>query len=291
LYGLNVLLRRGGSYWIDVDRASPRISAAMRLALADHPPDPEPGSFTWREVAQGFEVAEMPVLGGGQEIDRMLLARIDPTRYRFVVRNAAAGDRDIDDWMRVLGAAMVINGSYYGLDGTPATPFVSEGIRIGPDRYDGRHGVFAASNGTAMIRDLARSDWREAFKGADNAMVSYPMLVAPDPEEYPIARSKWLANRSFVGQDASGKIIVGTTRDAFFSLARLAAFLRAAPLGLTLALNLDGGPVACQGIDVGGYKRVFRGEWESQEHLGRISLLRWPFGTVALPIVLAAIPR
>jgi hypothetical protein len=39
-------------------------------------------------------------------------------------------------------------------------------------------------------------------------------------------------------------VIFGTTADAFFSFDRLAAFLRAAPLDIRIALNLDGGPVA-----------------------------------------------
>jgi hypothetical protein len=54
-----------------------------------------------------------------------------------------------------------------------------------------------------------------------------------------------LANRNFLGRNAQDRIIVRTTEDAFFSLPRLADFLRRAPLGLTLALNLDGGRPLC----------------------------------------------
>jgi len=51
--------------------------------------------------------------------------------------------------------------------------------------------------------------------------------------------------------------VIGTTRDAFFSLDRLADFLATAPLDLERALNLDGGPIACQSIRVGRYHHKF----------------------------------
>jgi hypothetical protein len=80
--------------------------------------------------------------------------------------------------------------------------------------------------------------------------VSYPLLVGPGPSRIQ-ADHRWLANRTFIANDAAGRIILGTTKEAFFSLDRLAAFLTAAPLDLTLALNLDGGSVACQAVSVG----------------------------------------
>jgi hypothetical protein len=103
--------------------------------------------------------------------------------------------------------------------------------------------------------------------------------------------SRWLANRSFIGQDKAGRIIIGTTTDAFFSLDRLARFLLEAPLDLTLALNLDGGPVACQGISLNGYGRRTYGRWEAQVVDDRVQLLTWPYGTIDLPLVLAVFPR
>ena len=121
-------------------------------------------------------------------------------------------------------------------------------------------------------------------------MVSYPLLVANGATR--VARpSRWLANRSFVGQDNSGRIIIGTTADAFFSLDHLAQFLLKAPLALTLALNLDGGPVANQGVLLNGFERRTYGKWETQVDRDRVQLLTWPYGTMAMPIVLAVFPK
>jgi Phosphodiester glycosidase len=291
-YGLNAVLGHGGSHWVTVRPDDPRLSSSMRLALGDTVPEAKPGSFSWRPIDRGFEVAELPVLADGAEVDRVLLARIDPAYFRFEVRNAPAG-KEATDWIGEIKAALVVNGSYFLRNGTPETPLVSAGIRLGPSSYDARHGAFVASPSLVAIRDLQGGDWRTALNGADDAMVSYPLLVAPDGSDRVKADRRWLANRSFVGQDGSGRIIIGTTADAFFSLDRLAAFLRRAPLGLTIALNLDGGPVACQEIRLKDYTRSWCGEWEVTTRGADLKLLRRLVGDRrwALPIVLAALPK
>ena len=72
---------------------------------------------------------------------------------------------------------------------------------------------------------------------------------------------------------------------------RFGEFLHAAPLDLTSALNLDGGPVASQAIAFNGFERRSYGRWEAQASNDRVQLLVWPYGSVALPIVIAAFPR
>jgi hypothetical protein len=290
-YGKQVLVRHGGTDWLSVSSSSPRLSTSMRLALADAPVAAAAGAFEWRTIGQGFDVADLPVSANGQDVDHILLVRIDPARFRFLVRNAPAGDKDLDQWMAQLGAALVVNGSYFSRHGEPDTPLLSDGTLLGPKNYDAKAGAFVASPSFTGIRDLAQEDWRTAFQGADNAMVSYPLLVADGTSR--VARSsRWLANRSFVGQDGEGRIIIGTTTDAFFSLDRLAHFLLDARLGLTIALNLDGGPVACQDISLNGYKRKTYGRWETQVEGDRAQLLMTlPHGSIPTPVVLAVLPK
>ena len=143
------------------------------------------------------------------------------------------------------------------------------------------------------IRDLRNEEWSAAFRGAQDAIVSYPLLVASDGSNRVKGDDRWLANRSFVGLDGSGNVVLGTTTDAFFSLNRLAAFLRAAPLGLVTALNLDGGPVACQAIKLNAYRRAFCGDWELAIHDGQLKLFWWAFGKQlwALPNVVAVLRK
>lgn len=290
-YGVNVVLRRGGSVWARVAPADLRLSASMRLALQEPAPQATAGPFAWREVASGFEVTELPAVVHGDVVDRLLLARIDPTKFRFVVRTSPAGDKALSDWMDALHPALVINGSYFGHDGRPDTPLTSAGVHLGPRSYPARHGAFIASSGD--IFDLQQNNWQDLFRGASDALVSYPLLVAEDGSNRVTADPRWLANRSFVARDGAGRMIFGTTADAFFSLDRLAAFLRAAPLDIRIALNLDGGPVACQGIALNGYRRDFCGDWELKTEGGELRLLQRLIGNqrCGLPIVIAALPR
>lgn len=288
-YWVRVLIRHGGDAWLTVGRDSQRLSPAMRVALSGST-SALPGSFQWKTAGTGFEVGELPVLVGGNEVDRILLARIDPVHYRFAVFNDCSGASGLAEWMKNLGAALVVNGSYYSHRALPDTPFLSNGVLLGPADYDARAGAFVSSPGFTGIRDLAHEDWKSAFQGADNAMVSYPLLLE-NGIPYNGKVSDWLANRSFVGQDGNGRIIIGTTKDAFFSLYRLARFLHDAPLGLTYALNLDGGPVASQGISLNGFERRSIGQWEAQFNDQNGSLLTCPYGTWEMPIVLAVFPK
>jgi hypothetical protein len=290
-YGL-YFFYRGVFVWTPVTTTDTRLSPSIRLALQDDPPLATPGALTWTKRSDGFDTAELGAFVGGEEVDRILLARLDPEKYRFQIHNRPAGDRRLGDWVRTLDATLVVNGSYFDRKGRPATPLVSHGFASGPNEYRAANGAFVVSDDFVGLRDLHRENWKDLFTTARYGLVSCPLLVAP--EHYPVkSGAHWLANRTFVGQDRSGLIILGTTADAFFSLERLARFLSEAPLDLVLALNLDGGPVACQGISIAGYARDFCGQWELNDEDGKLKLASSMIGQrrVGLPIVLAAFPR
>jgi hypothetical protein len=292
LYGLNLVWRHGGAFWVNVAPDDHRLSASMRLALEQDPQSASAAGFDWRALMPGFEVAEMPVIAADRQVDRIQLARIDPTRFRFIVRTAPAGDVNLRQWMQLLHATLVINGPYYGQRGEPATPLIAEGVEQGPETYPAGHGgAFVVTDSEATMADLAHQDWQSLFLGAKDAIASHPLLVGEAAPSHPIAPSRWLANRSFIGEDREGRILLGTTKDAFFSLARLAAFLKAAPLDLKLAMNLDGGPVACQAIATAHFQRDECGSYELREEGGQLKLLTIPYGRPDLPVALAVIPR
>lgn len=289
IYGLHVLFRHGGTWWVPVGTDSTWLSPSMRLALTAAPVA-TPGEIQWRPVSAGFDTADLPAVVGGHEVDHVLLARIDPARFRFEVHTAHAGNVGLDQWMSRLHPALLVNGSYSAQDGRPATPVLSDGSLLGPQNYDARAGAFVSSPGFTGVRDLAHTSWETVFQGARDAMVSFPLLLADGASRVPQA-SRWLANRSFIGQDGEGRVVIGTTTDAFFPLDHFARFLLDARIGLTLALNLDGGPVASQGISLNGFERRSYGRWEAKVEGTRARLLMWPYGTVAMPVVLAVFPR
>ncbi len=288
---IGIVSSRGWSSWTEVPPDSPKLSPIIRRVLTKGAPAVRPGAYGWRQIAPGLEVAEMPVVAGTQEVDRIYLTRLDQSRYRFVARNMPTGHRSLHDWMTNLQAAAVINGSYYAPSGRPDTPFLSDGTLLGPAQYAANQGAFVAGKNGAAIVDLAETNWTTAFKGAENAMVSYPILVGKDGRNGAQRGSKWLANRTFVAIDTDGKIVFGTTKEAFFSLDRLGDFLKASPLNIRYALNLDGGPVSCHGVHAGKFDREICGKWEVQSDANKTMLLTWPFGMWQPPIVLAALPK
>lgn len=290
LYGFHVVLRRGGSIWPRVGPDDPRLTEAARLSL--HGAHPLGGSFVWTQRALGFEAAELPLTVESRKIDSILLARVDPARWAFTVHNRPAGDLDIDGWTHKLGAALIVNGSYFDQRGIADTPFRSGGVELGPATYESRHGAFVASRGKTDVVDLAQEPWRAAFGSAPDALVSYPLLL-DEKGETRTKPSDWLANRSFVAQDRQGRIIIGTTRDASLRLSDLADVLKDSALDLRIALNLDGGPVACQRIELQGYSRRTCGTMEIQVDGADIRLLQPVFGhwDWGLPVVIAVSAR
>lgn len=291
LYGLNLVLRHGAVFWTDVERDDLRLSPAMRRALADDTVTATAGAFSWQAQSPGFETSELPVLADGSEVDRLYLARLDPRRYRLIVRTAPAGNEYPADWMRHLNAVLVINGSYYGRAGVPATPLLADGVIQGPRDYHGGGGILSVSSHETILRAVTKDDSAPMFAGSEDGIVAYPLLVGRASHAKPIVPSRWLANRSFVGQDTQGRIILGTTKDAFFSLARLSAFLETAPLDLETAMNLDGGPVACQSVSIADFKRDVCGKYELREKDRSLQLWTVLYGPPVLPVALAAIPR
>ena len=291
---------RNGQVWVPIHERHPLISRSVALALND-PPEVRAGAFDWAIVGEGLEVAEVPVLAEHKQVDQLFLVRINPDNHQFRVHvDEAAGKgpswwgaRNLGEWMRDTGALVIVNGSYFDPSGFPSTPVVVDRQPAGPNRYDANHGAFVANGAQVAVVDLAERDWEDALTGADSAMVSYPLLMDRNRQSRVSKPSTWLANRSFVGEDSAGHIIIGTTADGFFSLDRLADFLIESDIDLKTVLNLDGGPVACQGIQVGDIERRVYGKWEVQTDENGAYMLPplWAITPSPMPIVLAVYPR
>src|SRR5262249_41558021 len=159
------------------------LSQSIRLALRDPLQVPVAGPFTWQTRAEGFQTGELPIFASGGEVERILLARVDPRRYRIQIQNRPAGDWDVSDWRKALGASLVVKVVFFGLPGNPATPMVSAGVALGPSEYDARQGAFVVSSTFVGIRDLAKEDWQALLRTADYGLVSHPLLIAPGRPE------------------------------------------------------------------------------------------------------------
>jgi Phosphodiester glycosidase len=284
-------VRFGGTFGIPVSKHTFWLPRAIKLGLSDPAPEATAGLLVWTKADEGFDIAWLEVMAGGSVADGIALARIDPSRHRFAILQEPSGKKHLEDWMRDTGAELIVNASYYDRAGKPATPVVDQGVVSGPPDYQSQHGAFVVKTSQGDIRDLRIENWQDLFDHAEAGLVSYPLLVAPDGTKRTVA-SQWLANRSFIGVDSQGRVLIGTTQSAFFSLDRLAGFLKAAIPDLKAALNLDGGPVASQAIAVGDVRRKFHGRWELQAQNGTGRLLPISvFMTAPMPIVIAVFKR
>jgi hypothetical protein len=252
---------------------------------------------SWTERAPGLETADATVELAGETVESIALVRLDPAHYELSVHWAGDQPLAIEDWQRTLAADVVINGSYFEPDDTPTTPLRSAGRALGPASYVSSHGALVIGPGFDIdILDLRGRDAVSALAPYRDAMVSYPLLVAPGGETRAAGHDDWLANRTFVGIDDRSRILIATTRGGFFSLRRLGETLRRSPLALRVALNLDGGPIASQLVSAGGWQRAIQGNAEITT-TGDVLRLAYQSAqarrrqVVKLPIVLAAVRR
>lgn len=261
------------------------------LAVADPDRVPEAVPFEWTEREPGFETGTLPVRFLNEIVDRIHLVRVDPARFSFEVLHDEASPANIETWQDRTGALAIVNASFYLRDYAPETPMKAHGILLGPRWRKTRHGAFVAGPGADVV-DLAGVDVQQKLAGFQEAVVSYPLLLDASGGVRAARNPKWLANRTFVAVDRKGRILLGTTETGFFSLRRLGLFLKAAPLGLRIALNMDGGPPACMAVRVGGFSDTVRGRWEGNDSTGIFQMfwgereVDWP-----LPNVLAVVPK
>ena len=266
--------------------------AWLRVAMQAVVPSPTITELRWETRAPGLETADLELRVGDAVVDHMVLARLDPQRYRFSVHWDPSATRTAEEWQRELGATVVVNGSYFGQDHAPLTPLRLSGTPAGPTSYQSTHGAFVADEGRVDILDLQNKDVFQTIGAYSEAMVSYPMLISASGDNRAVESKVWLASRNFVAIDEAGRVVLGTTETGFFTLHRLGEFLRTSPLGLRVALNFDGGPLVSQVIRANGYARSFHGKAEISDG-GDVLRVFWqahvdtPWG---LPVVLVAKP-
>lgn len=201
-------------------------------APSDNPDDPR----AWRPGAPGLELALRP-LGGGI----VLLVRADPALTRLhVVRTPSNAPLSASALARQDDALAVINGSFFDAAGQPIGWIVSRGTILAAPARRG-WGAFAVAQDRPRIVSM-----NDAGPPADEALQAGPRLVIDGKANAGLKAQS--ARRAFIGIDASGRVVLGSTGPTPVSATDLAAFLarpeREGGAGLVNALNLDGGSSA-----------------------------------------------
>jgi hypothetical protein len=100
--------------------------------------------------------------------------------------------------------------------------------------------MVAIRSGVPEIRALRMQPYDSA-EMLDAALQAFPMLVLAEGVVGYSEQDVRGARRTVIGQDAAGRIILLLATRSRFTLSELSSYLAHSDLGLTVALNLDGG--------------------------------------------------
>ena len=180
----------------------------------------------------------MPFRSLGFE-ERLIVFRIDPAFFSFRVLYTSGLPRCVSEWGAEAGARLVFNAAFFDEKDFAVGLVVSDGKVFG-ESYDGFGGMFMVDEqGAPSLRSLAAQPYQPGEPLAQ-AVQGFPLLIDPDGSVF-AKDDEQRARRTALGQDAAGRVYLVVAPHNAFTLAEFAAWLHDSDLGLTAALNLDGG--------------------------------------------------
>ncbi len=204
-------------------------------------PTPLPSDTGWQSLQPGIEVRSLNV-AAGTTVERVTIARLDPSAVMFRVLYAPGAPALVSAWAQQSGAALVVNGGYFTPEQVVTGLTISNRQRFGTP-YGDFAGMFAVTDaGEASVRWLRTWPYDPA-EPLREAVQCFPVLVKPGGEMgFPAdADDGRPARRTVVAQDDRGRILMLIAPRGFFSLHALATWLAGSDLDVDIALNLDGG--------------------------------------------------
>lgn len=243
-----------------------------RAYLLPLPSDVSP----WDEPEPGFEVARFPAISAqGRDMDIMVV-RIDPARFDFVIRTATAqGEkpRTLKDWADAHNLAAVINAGMYLPDGLTNTGYLRVGAHENNPRLVQRFGAFLFAEPldpqlpSVQLLDRTDSEWESLLPRYKSVVQNYRMVSATrkllwrdSPQVHAI---------SAIGQDSKGRILFIHSREPVSGV-DFASMALDLPMDLHTLMYVEGGTQAGMYIRPGG----------AQLRLGRHPADFWTDGSV-----------
>jgi Phosphodiester glycosidase len=219
----------------------------------------------WRALRPGIEFAMMtgdPYCQRGSSQIAML--RIDPAHARIRVHHfsLAPEHRPLDavEWRRSTGADAVFNAGQFLPDWTYMGVLVCDGEIVSRRVHPTFKAALVAGpldgGSGARVLDLEREPidpgqlrWRD---------VAQSFMLFDRSGRIRVRTSDRVANRTAVGEDKHGRLVVLVTEGAY-TLDGLAHLILKSPLEIALALSMDGGSEAQLCVDAGGLRYTCMG--------------------------------
>jgi len=244
----------------------------------------------WSAVGQGLEFATLrgdPWCRRGSS--EVAVLRIDPAQVRLrVLHYSRQPDRaplSIVEWQRRTGALAVFNAGQYYPDLSYMGLLVSDGVSISSRLHPRFKAALVASprggGHEAHVIDLNRQPldpgsvaWRQ---------VAQSFMLFDGQGALRIRKTDQVANRTVVAEDRHGRLLV-ITSEGGYTLWDFAQLLQKSPLGLTIAMSMDGGYEAQLCVSSGRFHYASFGRWE-----GSGDAPDAPGATIPLPAVVAVV--
>ena len=219
----------------------------------------------WRALRPGLEFAMMtgdPFCQRGSSEIAML--RIDPARARIRVHHfsLAPEHRPLDavEWRRSTGADAVFNAGQFLPDWTYMGVLVCDGEVVSRRVHPTFKAALVAGSldggSEARVLDLERESinpdkprWRE---------MAQSFMLFDRSGRIRVRNSDRIANRTAVGEDKNGRLVVIVTEGAY-TLDGLARLIQKSPLEIALAISMDGGSESQLCVDAGGFRYTCMG--------------------------------
>jgi len=235
----------------------------------------------WRELRPGVEFTTL----AGEPYCRLgsasvAVLRVDPhrarLRARYYDRQKPPRLLTVLEWQRSTGALAVFNAGQFYPDFRYMGLLVCGGDTVSSRPHGEFQGALVADSGRARVLDLALVP---LGKGPAWSDVAQSFMLFDRAGGVRVRRSTRIANRTVVGQDEHGWIVVCVSEGAY-TLADFAEVVRRAPLGLTHAMSMDGGLEAELVVKTKGFRYASFGDWSDDREPSA------PGAVVPLPAVI-----
>ena len=216
----------------------------------------------WRELAPGVEfttIAGEPYCRLGSSSVAVL--RVDPRRARlrarYYDRQSPPRLLTVLEWQKSTGALAVFNAGQFYPDFRYMGVLVCGGDTISARPHPEFKAAFVADSGRAHVLDLARVPFGTPPRWSD---VAQSFMLFDRTGGSRVRRSTRIANRTVVGEDEHGWILICVSEGAY-TLADFADVLRGAPLKLTQAMSMDGGLESELVVSARDFRYASFGDW------------------------------
>lgn len=221
---------------------SPVIHQVLPILVTHTPPPtatPPAYDGRWRALTPAIELMLLQGHSNGFD-ERLIVTRVDLRHAVLRVLYDPLTPRTTRDWQRDVGADLVINGGFFDEENRATGLLIADGRAFGRS-YRGFGGMFALRAGKPSLQWLRTHPYLPD-PAIEQAVQSFPMLVVEGQRVTGISDNGLRNRRSFIALDQQGRLLLGVTQMAQWTLTDLADFLAASPeLSVADALNLDGG--------------------------------------------------